>query len=133
MRWSFVLILTVLLGACAPVFPRVCPKNLAPARTAYLFFGRAQAHGHAVTHKQWRQFVRVTLTHEFPNGFSVLNARGYWQGPQQAGFEASKIVIIVLPGRSDDLGRLEAVRAAYMRRFHQDSVLEWIDRGCARV
>ena len=131
MRRGRALFLALLLGGCAPAVPNVCSKALAPARMAYLFFGRARTRTSEVTQKQWRQFVQTTLTHEFPKGFSVLDGRGYWQGPQRATFEASKVVLIVLPGRAQDLDRLEAVRAAYKRRFHQESVLEWIDAGCA--
>ena len=76
-------------------------------------------------------FVHTALIPEFPNGFTVLSARGYWRGAGRAGFEASKVVVIVLPGRADDLARLEMVRSAYKRRFGQQSVLEWIDAGCA--
>jgi hypothetical protein len=41
------------------------------------------------------------------------------------------VVVIVLPGRGHDLARLAAIRSAYKRRFHQQSVLEWIEAGCA--
>ena len=131
MRSAAVLGVALLLAGCGPLMQAGCPRPLDHARTAYLFFGRSRAHGRTISHGQWRQFVHTALIPEFPNGFTVLSARGYWRGARRAGFEASKVVVIVLPGRADDLARLEMVRSAYKRRFGQQSVLEWIDAGCA--
>ncbi len=131
MRRALALGAALLLAGCVPPSPGTCPSPLGRARTAYLFFGRSQAQGGEVSIRQWRRFVRTAIIPEFPSGFSVLSARGYWRGPKRAGFEASKVVVIVLPGRGDDLARLAAIRSAYKRRFRQQSVLEWIEAGCA--
>ncbi len=128
---SAVLIIALCLAGCVSPSQTSCPGSLGRAHTAYLFFGRSQAQGRKISRGQWRQFVDTTLIPQFPNGFTILSARGYWQGPERAGFEPSKVVVIVLPGRGDNLTRLDEVRSAYKRRFHQHSVLEWIDAGCA--
>ena len=131
MRNAAALGVSLLLAGCVRPPPLSCPRPLGYARTAYLFFGRSTAQGRTVSQAQWRQFVGTTLIPEFPKGFTVLAARGYWQGSERAGFEASKVVVIVLPGWADDLARLQRIRSTYKRLFRQQSVLEWIDAGCA--
>jgi hypothetical protein len=125
------LVAALVLAGCVPRGAVTCPKPLGSGRAAYLFFGRSQAQGGEVSRRHWRQFVRTAIIPEFPKGFTVLSGRGYWREPGHAGFEASKVVVIVLPGRPDDLARLAAIRSAYKRRFQQQSVLEWIEAGCA--
>jgi hypothetical protein len=49
---------------------------------------------------------------------------GQWRGQSGAiGREASKVLVVVLPGQPDDRARLDAVREAYKRRFRQEAVM----------
>ena len=67
-------------------------------------------------------------------GSANLNSSsGYTFGTPPAGSmirEPAKLVMIVLPGARDDSSKLDAVRAAYKLRFHQQSVLLMTHGDC---
>jgi hypothetical protein len=123
-----ILLLAVLLTGCAGLQTNGCPVNLSPMLQADLYFGRALPGGGSVSDEDWRRFVDEEVTPRFPDGLTVTDASGQWRG--QAGIirEASKHVTIILP--SHDGVKLEAVRAAYRARFHQESVLLIETRVC---
>ena len=103
-------------GACAP--------GLRPAVTAELFFGRDIGQSVAVSEGDWKSFVDSEVTPRFPGGVSVADDQGQWRGSDGVLVrEPSKIVTLVLTGAPDEQARIEAVRAAYKARFHQQSVL----------
>ena len=109
-------------AAAAPA--SACPEGLRPANTAQLFFGRSVAFTGQVSDADWRAFLDAEVSPRFPEGLSVSDVYGQWKSP--AGDfvrENSKAVLIVLAGRADEQRRLDQVRAAYKRRFHQQSVL----------
>jgi len=86
---------------------------------ADLLFGREH-----VSEAGWSRFVAAELTPRFPDGFTVLDARGQWRAPGSARIakERSKVVIIAMPPGADNDARLQAVIDAYKRRFRQQSV-----------
>jgi hypothetical protein len=100
--------------------------------TAELLFGRNIAGAPGVTDEDWRRFVDEELTPRFPDGLTVLDGAGQWRSPV-GGLEreASKMVLVVLPGQADDTERLNAARAAYKVRFRQESVLLLVRPACA--
>ena len=57
-------------------------------------------------------------------GLTVYNASGQWRDRANKGIvrEPSKIVMIILPGKEDDLERLEEIAEAYKEQFRQQSV-----------
>ena len=102
-----------------------CPPGLKAAATAELFFGRGIADRDGVSETDWARFVDEEVTPRFPDGLTVLDARGQWRAPGSASVvrERSKVLVIVLGGAKDDDAKLDAIRDAYKRRFHQQSVL----------
>ena len=120
--------LALLAGTPAAAATLPCPASLHAVRTAQLFFGEP-ASGEA----GWKSFVDEEMTPRFPDGLSVFDAYGQWRRPDgPISREASKMVLIVLPGRADDQARLDALIDAYKSRFHQLSVLLVEHRECAR-
>lgn len=120
------------LAGCAATATGWCEPPARPATTAKLLFGRNIEGTQGVGDEDWRRFVEEELTPRFPDGFTVLDGAGQWRSP--GGLterEASKVVMLVLPGRPDDGARLEAVRAAYKARFRQQSVLLVTRPACA--
>jgi len=91
-------------------------------------FGRKTGNKVAVTESKWSQFVDREITPRFPDGFSVVDAKGHWRDKfrNQIVNEPAKLVTIVLTGKNNDKGgdneRLGQVVEAYMRQFHQSSV-----------
>jgi hypothetical protein len=95
-----------------------------PQQIAELMFGRNIGGRIGVNESKWRRFVEREITARFPEGFTVYNASGQWRDRTSKRIvrEPSKIVMIVLPGRGDDLERLAGIAEAYTRQFRQQSV-----------
>ncbi len=73
---------------------------------------------------KWARFVDTEITPRFPDGLTVFNAAGQWRDTERKKIvrEPSKIVLIVLPGKAEDIARLNQIAEAYKRRFRQQSV-----------
>jgi hypothetical protein len=113
------------LSACATANGgAVCGPGSEARGTAELYFGRNIGDAPGVSEADWSAFVDEEVTPRFPNGLTVVDAMGQWRGQSGAiGREASKVLVVVLPGQPDDRARLDAVREAYKRRFRQEAVM----------
>jgi hypothetical protein len=88
-----------------------------------ILFGRDIPSGGTVTDADWDAFVTDEVLPRFPDGFTVLHGEGHWRGEAGPEDEDSLVLVVVHPRkRASDLA-IEAVRAAYRGRFHQESVL----------
>ncbi|HEY2185068.1 MAG TPA: DUF3574 domain-containing protein [Xanthobacteraceae bacterium] len=97
-----------------------------------LLFGRKIVDRIAVTEDEWAQFLDQEITPRFPDGLTVFSAAGQWrdQTSNKIIREPSKIVLIVLPGRADDLARINEIAQAYKTRFRQPSVGVILRQAC---
>lgn len=129
-RFSLVLIL--LLTGCAGPQALVCQDTQQSGAVAELFFGRNIGGRLGVSDAAWRQFLADAVTPQFPDGVTVVDAAGQWRDPVRNATvrEPSKMVIIVLPDRTDNQARLDTVIEAYKRRFRQQSVGLAIHPAC---
>ena len=95
-----------------------------PQHVAELIFGRSVGGPIEISEAQWTQFVDNEITPRFPDGLTVYDATGQWRdkASNKITRETSKIVLIVLPGRPDDLTGLNDIAEAYKRTFGQQSV-----------
>lgn len=88
-----------------------------------LHFGMHTPDG-ALSDADWTRFVDDEITPRFPDGFTVLDARGQWRGPDgRIEREPSRVVEIV---HGDDVHSRDAVRTLvglYKSRYRQESVL----------
>jgi hypothetical protein len=89
-----------------------------------LVFGTARAQGVPLGEDEWQSFVDTVVTPRFPDGLTVWDARGQWQGPggtvmREGTFVLELVHVLDREGES----RVEAVIAEYKRRFAQQSVL----------
>ena len=127
-----ILLAALVLAGCATVPPGPpCPTGQERMRTAQLFFGRNIGGKASVSEADFRKFVDEEMTPRFPDGLTVLDAGGHWRGDENRLIrEASKVVLIVLPPRRGAADSLQAVRAAYKARFHQESVLLITQAAC---
>jgi hypothetical protein len=131
-----VLGLAVLLCGCGADRPPVAACDFPgtrPMLRAELFFGRGDPAHPAVTDHDWTAFAADTLTPNFPDGLTQLDAAGQWRAGPGVPIEreASKAVIVVLDDTVASRAHLAAVTAEYRRRFHQTSVGLTLDRTCA--
>jgi hypothetical protein len=110
--------------SAAPTPP--CPATgTAYARTE-LFFGKSIPGGGTVTDAAFAQFLDQEVTPRFPAGFTVVPAMGQYRETNGViDHEASDMLIVFYPrdSASDASKKIDEIRAAYDRIFHQESVL----------
>ena len=131
MRRAGALMLLLLLAGCASATGGRCPVGQEHLRTAQVFFGHRSADKPAVSEAAFRKFVDEELSTRFPDGLTVLDGGGQWQGRDDRQIrDAAKVVLIVLPKQGDAQPRLDAVRQAYKARFAEDSTLRFTETSC---
>lgn len=91
----------------------------------YFGLGAADDPANGVSEQAWRAFLDKEVTPRFPDGLSVLDVYGQWQGKQQAVPERlrSKQLVIDYPDTPDNRARIEAIRAAWKQRTGDQSVM----------
>jgi hypothetical protein len=101
-------------------------------QVAELLFGRDVGHRLGVSESVFARFVAREITPRFPDGLTISDATGQWRdrGSGAITREPAKRVEIVLPGAADDESKLDAIVAAYKRRFHQQSVAVILRPAC---
>jgi hypothetical protein len=101
-----------------------CHAGLEPRDVAQLLFGRNIGGRLGVSGREWERFLDREISPRFPDGLTVLDAKGEWRDPLRKTpvHEPSKLVEIVLPGKPDDGEQLAKIAAAYKSRFRQQSV-----------
>jgi len=109
-----------------------CHGTQQARQIAELLFGRDVGHRLGVSDGAFARFVAREITPRFPDGLTISDATGQWRdrGAGAVTREPSKRVEIVLPGAAEDEQRLDAIVAAYKRRFHQQSVAVILHPAC---
>jgi len=132
-RGAALLLLPALAAACAAPPPPACPDGTTQATVAEAYFGRSRRDGPEITEGEWRDFLAATVTPAFPEGLTALDGRGQWRRPDGTILsEASKVLVIVLPGADDAAARarLRPVEDAWKARFRHQSVLSVYRGAC---
>lgn len=108
-----------------------------PALVAQLYFGRSVAGRAEVSEQEWQDFLARDVTPRFPDGLTVIDAKGQWRSPRTARIvrERTKLLVISIDRPTGDLSpiltKLDAIEAAYEQRFHQKKVGLVLTEGCA--
>jgi hypothetical protein len=119
-------LLLICISGFAHAQPFQCPGER--RQVAELMFGRKIGDRLAVTETNWSRFVDREITPRFPDGLSVVDARGQWRDAERKTIvrEPRKPVTIVLTGKASDKGseneRLAQIIDTYKRQFRQQSV-----------
>jgi len=134
-------VLSVALAGCAHQPVASTPTSVAPTLTGdpahpgqtkgwvdtklYFGLGPADSTDKGVSEAQWRAFLDKEVTPRFPDGLSVVDVYGQWQGKNQTTLERlrSKMLIIDYPDISENRDKIEAIRAAWKQRTGDQSVL----------
>jgi len=90
-----------------------------------LYMGQSYQDGQRlVSGEQFQDFLRKQVTPKFSDGYTVLDAQGFWGGKKGLTYsERSKVLMIVSPAK--DAGqRVDEIAKAYKDEFKQDSVLK---------
>ena len=119
-----------LLSACISTAPLTCTGGMSPKPVAELVFGRNIGPSLGVSEAAWRDFVDAEVTPRFPDGFTMLEARGQWRDGAAIVRERSKVLVIALADETRDRAELAAIAEAYKARFRQQSVLTMVRSAC---
>ena len=119
MRTVHLLLLLALLAGCAAPRPAWMQTDL--------YFGLTRGDGGEVQPAEFQAFLNEVVTPRFPDGLTVLEARGQWRAHGQVLREPARMLVVVHPPGPEADAALEAIRADYRRRFAQESVLR-VDR-----
>ncbi len=100
--------------------------------SAELFFGRG-AGGRTVSEQEFAAFLATEVTPRFPDGLTVLDARGQWRNRDRGPIlhEASKLMKIIFADDDGKRADIDAIAASYKLKFHQQSVLISLQPVCA--
>ncbi len=127
------------LGACAGPRAAVAPGP-SPACEArdtslvrdVLYFGRNRPTGGEVADADWERFLDEVVTARFPDGLTVVEARGWWRG--RSGVverERTEVVTLLHPADSASQRAIEEIAMEYKQRFDQEAVLRERLGACA--
>lgn len=135
-------LLALALAACAhnPVQPQATqtiapilqgdPAHPALARgwvdtKLYFGLGPVDHPGQGVSEADWRSFLDREVTPRFPDGLSVLDVYGQWQGKNQTAPERlrSKMLIIDYPDTPENRAKIDAIRTAWKQKTGDQSVM----------
>ena len=77
-----------------------------------------------VSEAGFARFLAAEVTPRFPDGFTVIDAKGQWRAPgsDRISKRAQKLLMIAMPPGADNDARLDQIVAAYKTRFKQQSV-----------
>ncbi|HLY43834.1 MAG TPA: DUF3574 domain-containing protein [Terracidiphilus sp.] len=91
----------------------------------YFGLGPVDKPDHGVSESKWREFLDKEVTPRFPDGLSVVDVYGQWQGKSKAAPERlrSKMLIIDYPATTANRNKIEAIRAAWKRMTGDQSVM----------
>jgi hypothetical protein len=91
----------------------------------YFGLGPADNPDKGKTEAQWRAFLDKEVTSRFPDGLSVLDVYGQWQGKTQTAPERlhTKMLIIDYPDTNENREKIEAIRSAWKKITGDQSVM----------
>ncbi len=140
-RRTGVLATVAALAACAFILScssqaqtNPCPDGTDPYTEYRLFFGRGSADNpRAVSDEAWSKFLEDTITVEFPDGLTVLDAYGQYTDTATKRLikEDTKLLIILVPPDADSTPGIDRIVEEYKSRFAQQGVLREIKATCA--
>jgi Protein of unknown function (DUF3574) len=118
------------LAATAWASEALCPAPMASWTEINLYFGRKIGEAGLVSEKMFRHFLADVVTPRFPDGLTVLDAAGQFRSGNRIIREPTKLLILLVPDRTDVADKVAAVIDRYKRRFRQQSVLRTEQEVC---
>jgi hypothetical protein len=95
-------------------------------------FGRKIGDRIGVSEAAFAAFVAREITPRFPDGLTVLDAKGQWRDSERRTIvhEPSKIVLLTFTDEPARRADIAAIADAYKRQFRQQSVLTSLRASC---
>ena len=99
-----------------------CAANRTAAWREYKVYCGMSSRNGEVSEDAWQHFCDRHVSAAFPDGYTVIDAAGYWRsGSNVSEKERSKIILIVAP--ADAREKVRSVARQYQKQFHQEAVL----------
>lgn len=118
------------LSGCSTLSPPVCASGERASIAEVIYFG-ANKPGGAVSSEEWSTFLREVVTPRFPDGLSVWQASGQWQGSDGRLIKESTFVLSLVHAReSSSEAGIRAIISEYKARFQQEAVLRVKSHAC---
>ncbi len=91
----------------------------------YFGLGPAEHSEQGISESGWRAFLDQQVTPRFPDGLSVVDVYGQWQGKNEAAPERlrTKMLILYYPDTRENREKIDAIRAAWKQKTGDQSVL----------
>lgn len=91
----------------------------------YFGLGLADHPEQGISEVRWREFLDREVTPRFPDGLSVLDIYGQWQGKIQTTRERlhTKCLVIDYPDSQPNRDKIEAIRTAWKKLTGDQSVM----------
>ncbi len=91
----------------------------------YFGLGPADHPEQGISEARWRQFLDREVTPRFPDGLSVLDVYGQWQGKQETAPERlrTRMLLIYYSDSAATRAKIDAIRSAWKRMTGDQSVL----------
>jgi Protein of unknown function (DUF3574) len=131
------IIATVLLAAALagtsvePARAEGCSAPAAAMQQVELFFGTAVKGHAAVAPRAWSQFLAAEVTPRFPDGLTIFDAHGQWRAANgRIVREGAHVLVVLYRPDATSEAKIAAIRGAYEKRFHQDSVMRVDSTAC---
>jgi hypothetical protein len=114
------------------VAPRLTGDPAHPGQTSgwvdtklYFGLGPADRPEKGISEAQWHDFLDKEVTPRFPDGLSVVDVYGQWQGQKNPAPERlrSKLLIVDYKDSRENRDKIEAIRSAWKRETGDLSVL----------
>lgn len=120
MVWKFKATVLLLL-LCGLGLSGCVGENASACREYKIYCGMSSKHGE-VSEEAWARFCERHVSAAFPDGYTVLDATGYWRSaPDATARERSKVILIVAP--ADALEKVLSLGRRYREEFGQETVL----------
>jgi hypothetical protein len=119
-------------ASASAVAPTLTGDPAHPGHTAgwvdtklYFGLGPAEEPGKGISESAWRAFLDKEVTVRFPDGLSVIDVYGQWQGKEEKTPERirTKLLIIDYPDVQENRDKIEAIRAAWKKLTGDQSVM----------
>lgn len=124
-------------GACAVDGGFQCPDGMEPFTELNVYFGLGKSDGSTISEREWRGFLADTVTPRFPDGLTVLDARGQWFDTAEGRIyrESTKLLYVLVPIDTNEasVNALREISEVYKRHFDQQAVLHTTSPACAEV
>jgi Protein of unknown function (DUF3574) len=91
----------------------------------YFGLGPADHPEQGVSEADWHSFLDRAVAPRFPDGFSVIDVYGQWQGKNETSPERlrTKMLIVDYPDTAENRAKVDAIRAAWKQKTGDQSVM----------